>query len=486
VNTGEFLLVVDFGTSGVTSSAVNPRNGSILASGSSKYTWLHPETGLTEIDPNEIWDCSQEAIRELLNKVSNPDQCLAMTFCFFGDNLIPVDESGHAIDNLIPATDGRSREQVPQLLEEVTPQTYYETTGAMPDSMCIGSKILWLKEHRPSVYREARHFDHIQEYIFRRMGFGGVSDYPMASRKMVYDIRNHEWVPSLIEPLGIPADTLYDTLHESTEILGTLETYGDVDLPKPLPVVPGSHDVTCAMIGTGATAGSGDHLGNVIGTWDMFVRLVHEPNLSFEDRHDRCWFYCGPTRDTYSFMALLPAGALLEWFVDEIQPGSPSFEELFDSVEFNGENDLVVIPYLNRSEGHVLGMDLSTTRSQIFQSLVEGICFESRTILRAIDRIVHFSIERVSVGGGASRSDKWMQLKSNVTRTPYQTLSNPEISTLGAAVIGACALGVYDSIEEGAAQMVYGGTTFEPEPDRSERYSRNYERYTSMMESLGS
>jgi len=80
MTTKQRILVFDFGTSSVGITSIDPDDGTIHDSASSKYQWLHPEPGLTEIDPLEIWEGAQEVLGELLERTDDSTEILGLSF----------------------------------------------------------------------------------------------------------------------------------------------------------------------------------------------------------------------------------------------------------------------------------------------------------------------------------------------------------------------------------------------------------------------
>ena len=79
--------------------------------------------------------------------------------------------------------------------------------------------------------------------------------------------------------------------------------------------------------------------------------------------------------------------------------------------------------------------------------------------------------------GGASYSDLWAQIVSDVTNKPVRVPVVKEATALGAAIIAGYGVGIYPSIAEGAHQVVKIEKTFSPDAANHAMYEKLYETW---------
>ena len=103
----KLVCVVDYGTSNTRVNAIDVSNGSIAYSASRKYLVDDKGKGYAVISSNEIWSFSEACMGEVYAKLTEEDEVIAISYSFFGDNLIPVDVNGEALDDCILCTDPR-------------------------------------------------------------------------------------------------------------------------------------------------------------------------------------------------------------------------------------------------------------------------------------------------------------------------------------------------------------------------------------------
>ena len=474
------ILVVDCGTSTVRASSVKADDGTLVRGVAAPFDWLHPAENRTEIDPRQIWKAAQQAVAGVIVPGGPPVE--AVTFSFFGDNVVPVEGNGANLSHLLPAFDARAQSEAEAFMEQVDFGRHWEITGGPIASMNVSSKILWLKAHAPQVFAQTKYFYDIQQYILSRLGLEAVNDYTMASRKMLFDIHAQRWSPLLLEAVGISADALGPGIVDSASIIGTIDTFGEVKLPSVTPVVIGAHDFVCGLIGLGAIAADRGFAAEIIGTMDLMGYLSDRPVSSLVS-------FCGPQPGMYATMMGVPtSGALLEWYLSSLTRQDRSqkgiFERLFAAATFDGRARLFTLPQFDASRGCIYGLDLATDQTAIFQSMVEGLAYDARGMLDLVDQSVEGGLGTLHVGGGGARSDKLLQLRADISGKRIGKASNPEVSTLGAAILAAIALGVHVDLAEAFDRMGRIERYFEPNPEIAERYRSGYAVFQALKQAL--
>jgi len=487
----ELIIVMDFGTSKVSASLVNLLNGELKQTFSETYNWLHSQSSFTEINPGEIWLASQKAIFQLIKNSEDLTlkQIVGITFCFLGDNLIPVDEKGDYLYNLIPGFDSRSINEVEETKKYIRELDFVKITGGNLSPLCVGTKILWLKNNLKSIFEKTKYFFDIQQYILTKLGFNSYNDYTMASRKMLFDIRKWKWSEELLDILGISIKSMGHEVLESKQLIGKIDHYGEIKLPNEIPVVLGAHDTSCGVIGLGATSEDNCIIGDVLGTFDGIGYMSKKLVPAVKILNGILMTYCAPEKGYYMALgAVNTAGAILEWFSSEFYDAEKSksklYKDLDSHVNFNGKNNLMVLPTYDLSKGCIFGLNLSNTKLDIYQGLMEGITYKSKTIVDSLENISETKCSSLRMGGGGSKSKKWLQLKADILKRKIEKPKIIEASTLGAAIIGSVGLKHYRNINEAVNKMVKIDSLYEPVENVSSEYQLNYRNYKKLKKSI--
>jgi ribulose kinase len=154
----------------------------------------------------------------------------------------------------------------------------------------------------------------------------------------------------------------------------------------------------------------------------------------------------------------------------------PGAEGLIVQDHFQGNRTPYTDPL---SRGAILGLTLAHDKHHIFRAIMEGIGFGTRAILDAFADAGYTSTE-MTVGGGASASDLWMQIHADTAGLPIRIPASPDAPSTGSAVLAAHGAGHFASIDEGIAAMVHPGRMVEPDPANVARYEEIYQRYRAL------
>jgi sugar (pentulose or hexulose) kinase len=156
-----------------------------------------------------------------------------------------------------------------------------------------------------------------------------------------------------------------------------------------------------------------------------------------------------------------------------------------------GSDGLVLQPYwgpgLSRplAKGAIIGFSDVITREHFYRAIIEGIAYGLREGLDHFEKKVHHSIPALRVSGGGSQADEICQITADVFNRPVTRTQTHEASSLGAAIAGFLALGVYSNPESAIQAMVRVKDTFTPNPVAAKKYEYLYQNvYTQMYPSL--
>jgi xylulokinase len=86
--------------------------------------------------------------------------------------------------------------------------------------------------------------------------------------------------------------------------------------------------------------------------------------------------------------------------------------------------------------------------------------------------------------GGSANSDLWMQIKSDVTNKSVAIPLGDMSTTLGAAMIGGVAVGLYINFADAVKNTVKIKKTFFPDAQNHEIYLKRYGIYLEIYENL--
>jgi xylulokinase len=484
------LIGIDVGTTGCKVIAIRD-DGAILASAQREYDILRPQPGWAELDSQQVWNCIREALREVAAQTKN-DPAAALCVSSMGEAMTPVSADRRILGNCLLGFDTRGTETLARL-GELDPLVFFERSGNVPSTIYGGPKLIWLRDHRPDLFRQTYKFLNWADLVAYLLGGDPITDYSLANRSLFFDLRGECWSQATLDWVGMPAEKL-PGLAQAGTVTGTVAApvAEDLGLPRSARVVIGAHDQCANAVGAGvirggmALYGLGTYIC-IAPTYDTIpaTATMMQSRLNVE-HHALPGLYV-------SFYHNLTGGALLKWFRNtfaraEHEVAKARGEDVYDLLlaEMPAEpTDLLVLPhfaptgppyYDDDARGLIVGLTLETTRGEFVKGLLEGVTYYFRD---GVERMTQagINIAEYRVTGGGARSDAWLQIKADILGKPLTRPKVTQAGALGAAILGGVGAGVYASAEQAIAALVQVDRTFEPDPRRHALYTERFARY---------
>lgn len=481
----EAYLAIDFGTSNVHATVIDAETTETIIGTSKKYAWYTPALDQIELDAAETWEASEWAVGQLMKQLPEDVHLIALTFSYFGDNITPVDEKGEPLYRMLPGFCGRSRKQVEEIGRVIGQDEYARITGNTLSTLATPSKIMWMRDNHPEIFKKTAAYFTNQQFVMHKLGLGNVQDTTMAARKLAYDVKGDHWSQPILDLAGVTAEQLGTEIVESATVVGHITSYGSVKLPEKLPVTIGCHDVSASLLSAGVAIENSDTLGVLMGTYEQLGYFSDTFIDGCNDFGDSLIFSCcynSPFKGKYTVMDAFPtAGAMLEWYCRNIlDDPSADMGELIAKVPLDGKNRVLFLPYVENFHGAVAGMSLSTTRQDLFESLLESLAFQFVHCIEYIQSTSPIKFEKLHFGGGGSRSDKLLQLRADLIGQPLGRMHNIELPSLGACMLAGIGNGFYKDVPDAAKHLVGKATYFMPDAENGKRYHQKYEQYKAL------
>jgi xylulokinase len=156
-----------------------------------------------------------------------------------------------------------------------------------------------------------------------------------------------------------------------------------------------------------------------------------------------------------------------------------------------GSNGVIFAPYLSGSScpnydgaarGAFLGLSFKSDFGCLARAVMEGVAYETRSVLEAFNAFVDY--DEVMLSGGATKSPLWCQIQTDIYNRPSAVLRETECTVLGAAILGGYGAGVFGSMKEGVEAMVSKVKRYTPIPENSKRYGELFELFKIAYASL--
>ena len=486
------------GTSGC-KAVVFDEKFNIVCDAYREYALSFPGEGLLELDPELVWSSIKQVLLEVNGAIGEPVDALAVSA--IGDVILPLDKNGAPVRDSIIDFDPRGTEQITRFVHDFGEERFFNITGMPP--LFIGSlaKILWIKEYEPDVYSRVERWGTYEDFIVQKLGIPPVVSYSEAARTMLFDIREKKWSEQILKLIPIDEKMLPKPVPSGQAIGAVSEKLSkELGFGKAPMVVSGGHDMVCAAIGAGLDERKPSTAVNIAGTIEGIVVAMKEANT--EQAMLDNLFPCYPGYDGYvTFSVNLTAGCILRWYRDIIakdtyetcrQDGTNIFEMLLENLSASRPGSLIFVPHYSgsgnpyfdtKAKGCIYGLTLDSTRDDIVQAMIEGLCFELKMHNNAFGK-AGIEIDTIRSVGGGARIDKQLQLKANITGLNVIKGSITESSALGAAAFAGVATGLIKHPSEAFDAAAGQEQKFIAEQKAKHRFEEAFNKYVSMFETI--
>lgn len=487
---------IDIGTTGC-KAVVFDGYGKHISSAYREYPVIMPREGWAELDSEKVIGNCFEAIREASG--NSPEKVLAVGISSQGEAFTPVGSDGRILGNAMVSFDTRAAETTKAWSEKFGRKKLYDITGHTAHPMFTLFKLLWLRENNPDVYNRACKFLCFEDLLQFKLGLEPAMGWPLAGRTMMFDIKKHNWSDDILELCGISASKLARPL-QSGSVSGKIPANiaKSLFLGDHVIVVAGGHDQPCGALGAGVIKEGCAMYAT--GTVECICPAFSSPVLSNGLYKSNLCTYDYTLEKIYTTVAFsLTGGNILKWFRDEFgqleiseakKLGVNPYELLLKNMS-RTPSSLMVLPHFTptgtpyfdtEAEGAILGLKLSTKKSEIVRALLEGVAFEMRLNLDILNKSGIEINELRAIGGGA-KSSIWTQLKADVLNKPINTVKITEAGCLGVAILAYAAISG-ENLASTVGAWVKTGETVNPNPELSYYYTEKFELYKKLYPAM--
>lgn len=485
------LLGLDIGTSGCKATIIDVE-GNITGQAYKEYWLLSLYPGWQELNPNLVWDAVKEVIVKALSGHKG-EKIKAVSVSSFGEAVTPIDSNGKVLDNSIIYIDPRGQEEAEFLKNKLGQDRILEITGVSIHPMYSINKIMWLKRHKPEVYKSTWKFLLFADFILFKLGAKAHTDYSLAARTMAFDVINKRWSSEILDAADVDVSKFGEPVQAGT-VVGQISwnIAEELGLPRNLLLVAGGHDQPCAALGAGVI--KADLAVDGLGTTECITPAFNRPIISAAMAKSS--FACVPhvMKDMYvTYAFTFTSGSMLKWFRDnfghqfkeETKKTGINIYDLLIEKASKGMSDVFVLPHFagaatpymdTAAKGAIIGLNINTSSEDILKAILEGITFEMMVNVEKLGE-AGVKVDEMRVVGGLAKSDSFLQLKADMMGRKVTTLNISEAGTLGVAILAGTASGIYISLEDAVEKLVKKKKQFYPNEKLHELYLEKFEIY---------
>jgi xylulokinase len=489
------IVGIDVGTSGVKVLAIDT-TGEVRGTAYREYPCIYPRPGWVEQDVGILWTKLCEASREAIRKNNlNPSEIKSIGISSQRGTFIPVDDRIRPLMNSIVWSDSRAITEMQLIRNTLGAERFHQVSGVPLSGLWAYTKIKWLIDHEPEIFSRTCKILNGQEYFLHKLGAEELSTDPASTTlNGMLDIQHLNWSEELCSLIGLSMDKL-PRMGTPARMAGRISRQAaeQSGFLEGTPIAFGAGDQQCAAIGSGVVKEGMAEI--TIGTGMVVVAHIE----SRKNDPERTVLVGGSgIPGKYDMEGVqLSAGAALKWWRDvyaqqEREAAERLGLDVYDLITLEAAKSPVgskgalffpffqgqSTPYYNDlARGGGLGISLNHDRNDMARSVLEGISFETKMIIKAMENVLGRGFDVIRLSGGGAKSSFWNQMQADIYARPIEKLVIPDCAVLGAAILGAAGCGVFSSVHEGVEALVRTFGTIDPIESNSVIYAEEAQIY---------
>jgi sugar (pentulose or hexulose) kinase len=484
----EAVLAIDVGSSSTRIAAVS-LNGEILLRASAATPVERPVPGWEQVDPGSIW----QIIVELATTLSLGDLDLRAIGVSALLSTALFDSAGSVLGPALLWSDSRGREWA-RSPSAATGSSVERIARRPVTGELLGPRLHWLEAEHPDLATRVSRIGSLKDALVTELTGAAVTDATHASYTGLFDVVSGNWSTELSGLWGVD-DAVLPPVEASASCAGTImvEPAAQLGVPPGIPVAVGGPDGTVGALGAG-----GCRPGvavDIAGTTDVLTCLVDRalPDPSATTILNAfslpsMWGLGGPTGMTGGAIDWLgrlvgfrSASEAFAAFEEEIEGIGIGAGGVFFRPELTGER----FPGWHASaSGAVMGLRVDHGPAHLLRAGREASAFTVASGLEAVAN-TGARVDELIVAGGLARDPRALQMRADVCGLPVLASENPEVTTLGAAILGGLAAGIYGSADEAVAMASPQFRRFEPDLARTAEYNEVRARWHRYSQDAG-
>ncbi|KIP79761.1 glycerol kinase [Vibrio harveyi] len=479
----KYIVALDQGTTS-SRAVILDHDANIVSVAQREFTQIYPEAGWVEHDPMEIWATQSSTLVEALAKTGiRSDQLVGIGITNQRETTIVWNkETGKPVYNAIVWQCRRTADICEELKARGLEDYVRDNTGLVLDPYFSGTKVKWILDNVEGAREEAETgkllFGTVDTWLVWKMTQGRVhvTDYTNASRTMLFNINDLCWDQKMLDELGIPASMMPE-VKRSSEIYGQTNIGGKGGTRIPIAGIAG--DQQAALYGQMCVEAG--QAKNTYGTGCFLLMNTGQEKVTSKNGL-LTTLACGPKGEpAYALEgAVFMGGASIQWLRDEMKILAGAEDSEYFATKVDSSNGVYVVPAFTGlgapywdayARGTIVGLTRGVNSNHIIRATLEGIAYQTRDVLDAMQADSGIKLANLRVDGGAVANNFLMQFQSDVLNTEVHRPQVTEVTALGAAYLAGLAVGFWGSIDELQDKAVLD-RTFEPHDDEEKRNRR--------------
>ena len=327
----------------------------------------------------------------------------------------------------------------------------FKKTGLLINPYFSASKIKHLLMENHELNTNNLMFGTIDSYLIYNLTVekNHYTDITNASRTMLFNINTKEYDEELLELFNIPKNIL-------PEVLSNDSLFGHFKYQDTLiPIMGVAGDQQSALFGhlcldkgdSKVTYGTGCFILTNTNSKPYFSNNGLLTTIAWQRANETIYAMEG---------SVFMGGSAVDWMKEKLDLFNNVYET--EKMAYESKNDNVYVvpafvglgaPYWdNEIKGSILGLEASTTKTDILKATLNSIAYQVADVLNLMIEESNIKINSIAVDGGASNNNYLMQFQSDLVNLNLIQNIESEITGLGVGYIAGLSVGLWKSVEE--------------------------------------
>ncbi|WP_300598257.1 FGGY-family carbohydrate kinase [Niabella sp.] len=472
-----YFIGIDLGTQGLR-VVVLDREGTIVAS--AEQGFVLSQQMRMEQDPDEWWAICRSCLDKALSQLSAEQRAAvrAIAVDSTSGTVIPMDKAYRPLHPAIMYSDQRSGIQAKKCTAAAKAHEVHGFTGFSTSTGL--AKMVWFAETFPEKAAHIFQWIHAADFITGNLcGVWNITDYTNVL-KSGYDLSMLQWPDYISNTLGIKKEWLQDVQPSGT-VIGRLNT--DLArgwrLPDNVAVTTGITDGCASQVASGAMKPGqwNTTIGTTLVIKGVSVKEIKDPlSRLYNHRHPAGYWMPGGAGNIGADWVSAGFKEDLERYNAAAAALTPTGQIAYPLLQ-KGERFPFTAP-----EAEGFGPE-NVSQDVLYTANMEGVAFAERYAYELIQSLSGEGVEAIYTAGGASNSDSWLQIRSDILQKPVCKMKYVS-GAVGAAIVAASNTG-FNDITEATAALTQAEKWVTPQAALKQQYEDQYHQFLNTMRERG-
>lgn len=458
-----YVIGFDLGTSFFKCAIVN-KEGSCLSVGRVQ-TPKKQKGKFVLINPSEFWQAIRECVSSACLQAGVEVSAIeGVCYGSQANTFLLMDANFEPVTDLIVWTT--------QLEDELSPEyeSFFNSSAFSDRSGYKGlgkgsmvSNYTWLRSHRPDLCEKSSHLVTISDLFMYGLTGERASDSSSASLLGLLDVHTNDWNDLFLEKTQIERKAL-GKLHRIGEFIGYCATplSQEIGFAQSAKLFSGGldHVISAYGAGVGSIGDASESTGTVLGAVTLKDSFAYSPKV-----------YIGPAMQEgeFSYLAFFDKGAEALEVVHDEHYLELSFAEMFPEADRSpiGSNGVI---FDDMQGSFILPDGMQGRAEDKLRAVNETLAFRLLQLIEHLTEL-HPGMRIVSHGGG-NKSRPLLQTKADMFDCTMCVGREKELGTYGSAMVAACGLSWFPTIEEVQQAWVRVLEEFVPDEASHQEYKK--------------